>query len=248
MMPYDPNNPYQQQQMPMPMPPPPAADNTRIIMGVAGLVVGFIAGLTVGRSMAPAAATTTTTAPTTTAAVVRPALRPTPSPAAPTAAPAAEEPDEPEPAPRAAPTQAGNPADRALSQRITTGDEAARTAGLCALETESDPAINFGLLDRDPGRFDGHTWVFRGKVIQVQNIPGGGAFLLISLNAYASQIVAVFSYAQPPDNVVANRRVRVYGRLAGTYSYQTIARQDRTVPKVIGLAVYHTDDVPRCPR
>lgn len=159
----------------------------------------------------------------------------------PAAAPAAPD---PQPAP-----QPALPADQGVAARIAQMGGAQRDAALCAIENQADHDLTFRLLERNPDRFLGHLWVFTGRAIQVEDVPGErGSFMLITLDGYGSKIVSVFTFSRPGDEIVADRRVRVYGRIAGTFSYETRDRQDREVPKVLGVAVLRPDDAPHCPR
>lgn len=128
-------------------------------------------------------------------------------------------------------------------------DAAQRTRALCAIEEQSDPTVTFGLLDRSPQRFEGHLWTFSGDAIQVEDVPGeDGSFLLVSLDEYGSNIVAVFTYRPPADSVVADRGVRVYGRIGGTFEYTSRNGQNRSVPRVFAVSVLRTNEAPRCSR
>jgi hypothetical protein len=139
-------------------------------------------------------------------------------------------------------------ADAQTSARIVGMTPAERAGALCAIEARADPAITFGLLDRSPDRFVGHLWAFTGRAIQIQDIPGEqGSFILVALDSWANNIVALFTHARPPDNIVANRRVRAYGRIAGSFSYEQRNGGSRTVPKLFTVAVVRSEEAPRCP-
>lgn len=192
--------------------------------GVAMLAIALLVAV-VTRSSAP-----TATAPT-------PELRPV---VAPTQA---------EPVPGATPPAPRRTRDEMEAMRIASLSPEQRDGALCLFEGAANPDVTFSLLERSPQRFDRRTWVFNARAIQVQDVPGdAGTFALMSLDTYANQVVAVFTYVRPPDSVVARRRVRVYGRIFGTYEYQTIGGQNRSVPKVLAVAVIPRDEAPRCPR
>lgn len=230
-----------QPSMPPPVQPPPGVNTTAIIIAAIVVAGGVMAAAIF--AFRPAPPGVAVAAPAATAPVPL-AMRPLPPSLAPRA-PSVPEPADPDP-PEA---PVVNAADRDTARRIAAMDVANRDAALCAVEAQSDATITFGLLDRDPRRFDASLWTFRGRAIQVEDLPDLNAtFILVSLDSYASQIVAVGTYVRPPDNVVADRRVRVYGRIAGTYTYTTRNGQERTVPRVLAVGVLHQDDAPRCRR
>lgn len=166
---------------------------------------------------------------------------------APIPAPAPARVDEPEPPPPR--PRIGTAADQAAALRIAALPQLQHDQSLCAFDAAADPDVTMGLLERSPQRFNGHLWSFRGRAIQVEDVPDSDAtFLLVSLDSYGNDIVAVIAYARPPDNVVADRRVHVYGRIDGTYSYETRNGQQRTVPRVFARAVIKNDEAPRCRR
>lgn len=140
------------------------------------------------------------------------------------------------------------PADAVIAGRIARAQGDARDRDLCAIEAQSDASVTYGLLERDPDRFAGRLWTFAARTIQVQEVPGMGTFLLVTLDRYGGQIVSVGAYQPPSDSVVADRRVRVYGRLAGTYTYTGRDGNERTVPKVLAVAVLAREEAPRCAR
>ena len=160
-------------------------------------------------------------------------------------------PIEPEPEPLAVPQrqepQVTN--DFQAAFRIARMAPPERDAALCAFVGQSDPSANAGLLERNPGRFLGHLWVFDGDVIQVEDIPDrASSFMLGSLGDEAASTVAVITHQPPPDSVITGRTVRVYGRIAGTFTYNTRAGNESTVPKVMGTVVILRREAPRCRR
>lgn len=119
---------------------------------------------------------------------------------------------------------------------------------LCSWESGSDRTIRFALLERNQYRFNHRQWTVSGRAIQVQDTADGGTFLLVTLDSDLSQIIAVFTYRRPADSVVSNRRVRIYGRVAGTYTYETQGGQERTVPRVNAVHVMLHEASPDCSR
>ena len=125
----------------------------------------------------------------------------------------------------------------------------ARNRALCAVEGQANREIRYALLDRNVDRFHAAVYVSSGRAIQVQDVQGeNGSFILVSMDSYASQILAVFTYTRPGDDIVANRRVRFYGRVVGSFTYTTRNGQTLTVPRVHALAVVRHDNSPECPR
>lgn len=159
---------------------------------------------------------------------------------------------EPEPASAPPPISAAQRRvmqDAVTARNIADGTDESRDGLLCAIDGQQDRTVTFALLERSPQRFEGHRWVFSGRAIQVQDIPDDpGSFALVSLDSYGQNIVAVFTYLRPSDSVVADRRVRVYGRISGTFTYDTRGGQSRTVPRVDAVAVIRDNQAPRCRR
>lgn len=139
--------------------------------------------------------------------------------------------------------------DLALAQMIEGLSGPARGQALCGVEQRANREIRYALLERSPARFAGSIYVASGRAIQVQDIDGEpGAFVLVSMDSYGSQIVALATYTRPSDEVVADRRVRFYGRVVGTYTYETRGGQTMTVPKVHAVAVVPAGRAPDCGR
>lgn len=164
------------------------------------------------------------------------------------ATPAARD-ESPPPAPETPAVPASTRADIALAQTIDRLRGPARDQALCAVEQRANREIRYALLERSPARFAGSVYVASGRAIQVQDIDGEpGAFVLVSMDSYGSQILAVATYTRPSDEVVADRRVRFYGRVVGTYTYETRGGQTMTVPKVHAVAVVPAGRAPDCGR
>ena len=68
------------------------------------------------------------------------------------------------------------------------------------------------------------------------------------MDHYGEDVLAVFTYVQPDEAVVSGRRVRVYGRLMDTFSYQSQAGWNLTIPRMNAVAVVLDSAVPRRPR
>lgn len=211
----------------------PSRDRAQtIIVGAVCFVVGTTLGVWVGASQ----------------------KQPTPHDYAAPAAVAAPAPTSAAPAREPAPPELSAPppsvrADLALAQMIEGLTGAARDQALCAIEQRSNREIRYALLERSPARFLGSMYVASGRTIQVQDINGEpGAFVLVSMDSYGSQILAIATYTRPSDDVVADRRVRFYGRVVGTYTYESRGGQTLTVPKVHAVAVIPAGRAPGCGR
>ncbi len=211
-----------------------------IIAGAVGLSGGFVLGVLVA-----APGTRTAAPPAVVAAAPAMVPVPRPQPTVPAAAdPGADQSDEP-----AAPPFPRLREDLAAAQQIAAMTPEAQRQALCAVEGQANREIRYALLERNVDRFLSSVYVATGRAIQVQDIPGErGSFVLVSMDSWGNQLVAVFTYERPDDNIVADRRVRFYGRVVGTYTYQTRNGQTRTVPRVHAMAVVRSDAAPECRR
>lgn len=113
------------------------------------------------------------------------------------------------------------------------------------IEGQTDSSVTFAGLQRNAERFTGRPVLFRGTVLEINDIPTGGSFLRLGVGHYGADAIAVFTYETPPETVVARSRVRVYGRMAGSYSYTSQAGWNITVPRLHAVAVVRDADVPR---
>lgn len=209
-------------------------DKKLAIVGAAVVVGTLVIGVAVGISFQrppPAVAASGALAPP----VVRPPPSQTPPPAA--------------PGPEARPLQASNDAepetDADLARRVNALPPDGFARAICTLETRANTAVTGAALARNASRFEGELVAFNGTVYEVQDVPGGGTFLRVSMGS-SEHIVAVIAPVQPPDDVLANARVRVWGRMAGTFSYTSQAGWNITIPKLIAYAVYPRRDAPNC--
>jgi hypothetical protein len=65
---------------------------------------------------------------------------------------------------------------------------------LCAFEAQTNPAVTYEALARNTDRFAGQLVTFRGRVLEVLDLPrqeGGGSFLRLGLNSYGDHVIAV---------------------------------------------------------
>ena len=215
-----------------------------LVAGVVGLSVGFVLGaLAAGMGARPPSPSVTPAMSATLHAT---------APAAPqggqgvVGASTAGEADGDDPPAPAFPRQRE---DLAAAQRIAGMTPEARNRALCAVESQANREIRYALLERNVDRFHAAVYVASGRAIQVQDVSGeSGSFILVSMDSYASQVLAVFTYTRPGDDVVADRRVRFYGRVVGSFTYNTRNGQTLTVPRVHALAVVRHDNSPECPR
>lgn len=208
-----------------------------IVLCAGCAVGGLLAGVWLGRKSVP-------TAPAVTAEVHAVRMAPTPAPGAsatltPTTPPAPTE------TPRVvAPTES----DVAVAQRLAGLAGPDLATALCRVEQQANPEITFAALERNAARFDTQVGVFRGKVLEIQDIPNeSGSFLRLGLDSWGQRVIAVITYVRPPDTVVRGRRVKVYGRMANTFAYTSQAGWNITIPRMNAVAVVRDTDAPRCP-
>lgn len=207
-----------------------------VVMTVGGTVAGLLLGVLVGRQ-----STSPRPAVTSEARAAQAVSAPASASAAMTPVPAA--------APHQPRVVAPTESDAIDALRISRMSDAERASALCVVERQANPDITFAALERNAARFDTQVAVFRGKVLEIQDIPNdGGSFLRLGLDSYGQRVIAVFTYLTPPDTVVRGRRVKVYGRMANTYSYTSQAGWNITIPRLNAVAVVGDADAPRCPR
>jgi len=139
--------------------------------------------------------------------------------------------------------------DLAVARRLASATGAARDTLICEVERQTNQDVTFAGLQRNASRYTGELAAFTGRVLEIQDIPGGrGSFLRVGVNSALTNVLAVITHLPPADSVVANRRVRVYGRMAGSYSYTSQAGWNITIPRMDAVAVLLTIDAPSCPR
>lgn len=219
------------------LPPADTSNRSRSIAIIVALGI-VAAGGSVALSILSAAPAAPAATPASAAPAPQLAMAPMPDPALPT---------DPAPIPQRQPPVRRVTDDSMVAGRIGAMEGAQREAALCAIVAQSDPTVSAGLLERNPLRFFGHLWTFDAEVIQIEDVSGAmGSFLLVMLDDEANSVVSVTTYVRPDDTVVTGRRVRVYGRIAGTYTYETRSGSESTVPKVLATAVVQRRDAPRC--
>lgn len=216
-----------------------------LLIGGASVVAALIVGVAIGVSIRPPPPNV---AAPPAAAALAPAVRPDP-PRAPPSAPAP-------PPLAAAPAPVAQGGDTPARERLGDAEAAANIAqrspadrdrALCAIEAQANPSITGAALARNADRYTGEVVAFNGEVYEVQDAPGGGTFLRVSMGS-SSHVNAVLAPVAPPDTVLERVRVRVWGRMAGTYSYTSRAGWNITIPKVIAFAVLPRRDAPNCGR
>lgn len=138
--------------------------------------------------------------------------------------------------------------DLVIARRLALATGAQRDALVCEVERQANRDVTFAGLQRNANRFSGELAVFTGRVLEIQDIPGGtGSFLRLGLNSSMTNVLAVITHLPPADNVVTDRRIRVYGRMAGSYSYTSQAGWNITIPRMDAVLALRTDDAPSCP-
>lgn len=206
--------------------------NKALLLGAGTSVATFVVGVAVGMSArAPG----------------RPQVQPIPQnriAAMPSASPPSPPPVPAQPV-RAQPAPESGQTILSMARLIAGQSGAQRNQSLCSIEASANRSITGAALARNANRFDGQTIVFSGEVFEVQDDPSGGTFLRVGMGG-ASHINAVLAPLSPPDTVLAGARVRVWGQLAGTFSYTSQAGWQITIPKVIAYAVLPRRDAPEC--
>ena len=195
-------------------------------MLVAALLFAFIAGRGAAPPVRPTVAPVAPVAP-----VAAAALRPiaAPAPTVPTA-----------PAPHV-------PTDADIALRISTLSGEELIGDLWSIDRVSEN-VPYDLLARNAARQAGKVVVFTGRVLEIQDLPQGGSFIRLSLDSYGARVVAVFTYVEPPDDVLQNRRVRAYGTTAGAFEYTSQAGWNISIPRINAVAVVNNNVPRRAPR
>lgn len=108
----------------------------------------------------------------------------------------------------------------------------------------SDQTVTMGLLERNAERFKDHLAVFSGEVLEIrENFTDAHlTFMRVWVDRRSvAGILAVFaSQGSVPDSVVAGSRVRVYGVLYRTYTYESQAHFNITLPRIDAIATVRT--------
>lgn len=136
---------------------------------------------------------------------------------------------------------------RAVARRMSglRGDEL--TTALWTFEQRAGQAPSYAQLERNADRYAGTPVVYAGEVLEIQDIPEQqAAFIRLDLGDSGERVLAIAAMAPPGDEIGRGRRVRVYGMLNGTFSYQSQAGWNITIPKVQAVAVV-LNSVPRRP-
>ena len=147
----------------------------------------------------------------------------------------------------AAPAPEATPDDepRMLARQFSTLEGESLIGALWDYESQITQRVTYAQLERNADRYAGTRVVYSGEVMEIQDLPDqGGAFLRLAVDDNYDHIVAVAALAPPPDSIVRGHRARVYGELAGTFSYTSQANYQITIPKVLAVAVVPTS-VPR---
>lgn len=144
------------------------------------------------------------------------------------------------PTPEPDPAQARIAAFTARARQLQSLNGRALAAELSTFEQTADP-VTYAMLKRNADRFRGRNAVFSGRVLEIQDTPDGGAFLRLGMGEYGENVLAVVAAVQPSESVVERSRVRVYGTLAGSYTYRSQAGWTITIPSLLAVAVVTRD-------
>ncbi len=147
--------------------------------------------------------------------------------------------------------QRGQPSDldlaRAAAARVATLRGEELVTALSRFESQVQSSPTFAQLERNADRYRGQFAIYTGRVLEIQDIPSENAsFIRLGLDEYGQHVIAVVTLAPPGDEIVRDRRIRVYGALAGTYSYQSQAGWNLTIPRLDAIAAV-LNSVPRRP-
>lgn len=206
-----------------------SVDWGKVIIGVSAAMI-LVAALLFAFAMSPrgvAPPVRPTVAPVAAAATLRPIAAPAPA--------------EPTPPARHIPT------DAEIALRISSLSGEALIGDLWSIDQVSEN-VPYDLLARNAARQAGKVVVFTGRVLEIQDLPQGGSFIRLSLDSYGARVVAVFTYVEPPDDVLQNRRVRAYGTTAGAFEYTSQAGWNISIPRVNAVAVVNNNVPRRAPR
>jgi hypothetical protein len=107
--------------------------------------------------------------------------------------------------------------------------------------------VTYAQLERNAERYTSTPAIYSGEVLEIHD-QDEGAFLRIAVDDNYDHAMAVIAIVPPADSVVRGRRVRVYGVLAGSFSYTSQANYELTIPRIIGIAVVPASTPRRAPR
>lgn len=148
-----------------------------------------------------------------------------------------------QPAPQATPaTPEPDPAQARLTQFLVQARRLQSLSGrelgeeLAAFEQSAD-SISYAMLKRNADRHSGRNAVYSGRVLEIQDMPDGGTFLRLGMGEYGENVLAIVTPIRPADDIVERTRVRVYGTLTGSYTYQSQAGWTITIPSMLAVAV-----------
>lgn len=150
--------------------------------------------------------------------------------------------------PEAAPTPRSE--DQAVqftlaARRLNALEGNALSRELWAFEQSADP-VTYAMMKRNADRFRGRRAVFSGRVLEIQDTQDGGSFIRLGMSEYGDEVLAVMTVVQPSENIVERSRVRVYGILSGSYTYQSQAGWTITIPSMVAVSVV-ASSTPRHP-
>jgi len=205
--------------------PPPRAAHSSTPMFIAGISVGAIMLFLAGFGAVKMIAGDSSPPP-----IYRSAPIPPPPPS----------PHEPTEISSARPTN-----DQLVARNIASMSGEQLVGALWDLERTTVDQPTFAQLERNADRYSGRRAIFSGEVLEIQDIPHeSGSFLRVGIDDYGQRVLAVFTYERPSDEVTRGHRVRAYGALAGSFTYESQARYEITIPRLNAVAVVLTS-VPR---
>jgi hypothetical protein len=148
----------------------------------------------------------------------------------------------------APPQQPPAPTNAEIAARVAAMTGEQLIGALWAIEAQCAGQPTYAQLERGTARWNGRGAIFTGEVLQIQDTDDGhGAFIRLGVGDSSQRVVAVFTYLPPPDDIVRGRRVRVYGSLAGDFTYASQANWQITIPRLNAVAIVRANLPRRAP-
>jgi hypothetical protein len=136
--------------------------------------------------------------------------------------------------PSAGPPSAAPPtAESVADVDVTTNISGAELARLLADYAREAP-LTFGQLSKNPDRYAKRPWSFSGQIVEITE-KDGSTVARVALDDWAQKVI--FVAAKFETDFTQGDRVDVAGRLAGTFSYESQAGWNITIPAMVALSM-----------
>jgi hypothetical protein len=124
------------------------------------------------------------------------------------------------------------------ARRTAEMPESSLAIELYLMETRHrvDPDMSVGALERNAERYRCHFAIFDGEVLEIRDLPGGGAFMRLGVGRRMDPL-AVFALVSPPQSIVRGARAVVSAVGGGEFTYTTTLGAELTIPRVHALLV-----------